>query len=159
MRSSPDVSHISPGGSRRRCTRPPAVPSKGWSGADPMTDQLPPSPAPIPAPDRQQIDRLNNLYDLCAPGSRDGWPARLVHAVQRMLARLLPRQRAFNAVLVDHINRNDLVGIEAHRASARTIAWVRDTVQLALDELRRHEQALAAWERRTNGVVTALRTS
>ncbi|HEY5616550.1 MAG TPA: class I SAM-dependent methyltransferase [Vicinamibacterales bacterium] len=124
-----------------------------------MTDQLPPSPAPIPAPDRQQIERLNNLYDLCAPGSRDGWPARLVDAVQRMLARLLPRQRAFNAVLVDHINRNDLVGIEAHRASARTIAWVRDTVQLALDELRRHEQALAAWERRTNAAVTELRTS
>ena len=53
--------------------------------------------------------------------------------------RLLSRQRAFNAVLVEHINRNDLVGIEAHHASAQTVAWVRDTVQFALEELRRHD--------------------
>ena len=73
-----------------------------------------------------------------------------------MVSRLLSRQRAFNAVLVDHINRNDLVGIEAHHASAKTVAWVRDTVQFALEELRRHQQALAAWERRTNAAVAAL---
>jgi 2-polyprenyl-3-methyl-5-hydroxy-6-metoxy-1,4-benzoquinol methylase len=121
-----------------------------------MTDQLPPSPAPIPAPDRHQIERLNDLYNLSAPGSRDNWSARLVDTVQRLVARLLPRQRAFNAVLVDHINRNDLVGIEAHRASVRTTEWVRDTVQLALDELRRHQQALAAWERRSNAAVASL---
>ncbi len=73
-----------------------------------------------------------------------------------MVSRLLSRQRAFNAVLVDHINRNDLVGIEAHHASAKTVAWVRDTVQFALEELRRHQQALAAWERRTNAAVASL---
>ena len=121
-----------------------------------MTDQLPPIPAPIPAPDRHQIERLNDLYNLSAPGSREGWPARFVDAIQRMLVRLLPRQRAFNAVLVDHINRNDLVGIEAHQASVRSIEWVRDTVQFALDEVRRHQQALAAWERRSNAAVAAL---
>ena len=121
-----------------------------------MTDQLPPSPTPIPPPDRQQIDRLNYLYSLSAPGSREGWSGRLIDRVQHLVARVLSRQRAFNAVLVDHLNRNDLVGIEAHHASARTIAWVRDTVQFALDELRRHQQALAAWERRTNAAVASL---
>jgi 2-polyprenyl-3-methyl-5-hydroxy-6-metoxy-1,4-benzoquinol methylase len=121
-----------------------------------MTDQLPPIPAPIPAPDRHQIERLNDLYNLSAPGSREGWPARLVDSIQRVMAMLLPRQRAFNAVLVDHINRNDLVGIEAHQASVRTIEWVRDTVQFALDEIRRHQHALAAWERRSNAAVGAL---
>lgn len=121
-----------------------------------MTDQLPPSPAPIPPLDRHQIDRLNRLYNLSAPGPREGWTGRLIDRVQNMVSRLLSRQRAFNAVLVDHINRNDLVGIEAHQVSAQTIAWVRDTVQFALEELRRHQQALAAWERRTNAAVAVL---
>jgi len=121
-----------------------------------MTDQLPPSPAPLPPPDRHQIDRLNRLYDLSASEPREGWTGRLIDKAQNMMSRLLSRQRAFNAVLVDHINRNDLVGIEAHHASAQTVAWVRDTVQFALEELRRHQQALAAWERRTNAAVAAL---
>ncbi|MGH9256107.1 MAG: class I SAM-dependent methyltransferase [Vicinamibacterales bacterium] len=117
-----------------------------------MTDQLPPSPAPIPAPDRHQIERLNELYDLTAPGSREGWRGRLIDRIQRMLSPLRSRQRAFNAVLVDHINRNDLVGIEAHRASAHIIEWM----QFALEELRRHQQALAAWERRSSAAVASL---
>ncbi|MET0164716.1 MAG: class I SAM-dependent methyltransferase [Vicinamibacterales bacterium] len=121
-----------------------------------MTDQLPPSPAPLPPPDRHQIDRLNRLYNLSASEPRDGWTGGLIDKAQNMVSRLLSRQRAFNAVLVDHINRNDLVGIEAHHASAKTVAWVRDTVQFALEELRRHQQALAAWERRTNAAVAAL---
>ena len=121
-----------------------------------MTDQLPPSPAPLPPPDRHQIDRLNRLYNLSASDPREGWTGRLIDKAQNMMSRLFSRQRAFNAVLVDHINRNDLVGIEAHHASAQTVAWVRDTVQFALEELRRHQQALAAWERRTNAAVTAL---
>jgi len=121
-----------------------------------MTDQLPPSPAPLPPPDRHQIDRLNRLYNLSASEPRKGWTGRLIDKAQNMMSRLLSRQRAFNAVLVDHINRNDLVGIEAHHASAQTVAWVRDTVQFALEELRRHQQALAAWERRTNAAVAAL---
>ena len=121
-----------------------------------MTDQLPPSPAPLPPPDRHQIDRLNRLYNLSASEPREGWTGRLIDKAQNMMSRLLSRQRAFNAVLVDHINRNDLVGIEAHRASAQTVAWVRDTAQFALEELRRHQQALAAWERRTNAAVAAL---
>jgi SAM-dependent methyltransferase len=121
-----------------------------------MTDQLPPSPAPLPPPDRHQIDRLNRLYDLSAPEPREGLTGWLIDKAQNMMSRLLSRQRAFNAVLVEHINRNDLVGIEAHHASAQTVAWVRDTVQFALEELRRHQQALAAWERRTNAAVAAL---
>ena len=73
-----------------------------------------------------------------------------------VISRILFRQREFNAVLVDHINRNELVGIEAHEASARTVEWVEDTVQSALDEMRRYQQALAAWEQRSHTAVTSL---
>jgi SAM-dependent methyltransferase len=124
-----------------------------------MSETLPPRPAPIPPPDRHQIERLNAIYDLSAPGPRPGWRGRFVDGTYRLIARFLSRQRAFNAVLVDHINRNDLVGIEAHHASVRTMAWVEEAVQSALERLERHQQALAAWERRSSAVAASLASS
>ena len=134
-----------------------------------MADPQPPRPAPTPPPDRQQIERLNSLYDLNAPpiSAPDGWRGRVVERLRSLLARLLFRQQEFNAALVDHINRNAIVGIEAHHASARTIAWVESTVHTtaerlegqvagALDELRRYHQALTAREHRSEAAVTML---
>lgn len=138
-----------------------------------MSDTLPPRPAPIPPPDRHQIERLNDLYDLAAPADLHGWRSRVTDRLRIFLVRILHRQQQFNAAVVDHLNRNALVGIEAHHASARTTAWVEDTVQSALDrvdstiekldasidEARRHQQALSAWERRSSDAVTALASS
>jgi SAM-dependent methyltransferase len=121
-----------------------------------MADTLPPRPAPIPPPDRHQIERLNAIYDLSSGDAQEGWLGRLAGRMHRITARLLGRQRAFNAVLVDHINRNSLVGIEAHHASARIVAWVEQAVQTALDETRRHQEALGAWERRTSQAMASL---
>lgn len=127
-------------------------------------------PAPIPAPDRYQVERLNTVYDLTAPGPRAGWRGWLAEPLRRFLVRILFRQQEFNAALVDHLNRNAAVGIEAHHASARTIAWVQETfdrmddtvqstlarVDAAVDELRRYEQALAARDRRSELAVQSL---
>jgi SAM-dependent methyltransferase len=134
-----------------------------------MADTLPPRPAPIPPPDRHQIERLNAIYDLSSGDAQQGWLGRLAGRMHRITARLLGRQRAFNAVLVDHINRNALVGVEAHHASTRIVDWVEQAVQTALDrfesqvdETRRHQEALAAWERRMASLASAheeLRTS
>ena len=121
-----------------------------------MAYTLPPRPAPIPPPDRQQIERLNAIYDLSFPDGRPGWVGRLAGWTHLVGRRLLGRQRSFNAVLVDHINRNALVGIEAHHASARAVAWVEDTVQAVLDETQRHQEALAAWERRTSQATASI---
>jgi len=128
-----------------------------------MTETLPPRPAPIPPPDRSQIERLNALYDFAAAGPPGGWRSRLSDRLRTFLARILFRQREFNAALVEHLNRNAVVGIEAHDASARTVAWVEEAVQTALDrceaqadETRRHQETLAAWERRTNQTMTSL---
>ena len=135
-----------------------------------MSDTLPPRPAPIPPPDRHQIERLNDLYDLAAVAPQDGWRGRLKDRLREFLIRLLYRQQEFNTALVDHINRNALVGIEAHHASARAIAWIEETVHdtvgsaldrfdSQIDEMRRHQQALGAWERRSTDAVTALASS
>jgi O-antigen chain-terminating methyltransferase len=138
-----------------------------------MSDTLPPRPAPIPAPDRHQIERLNVLYDLSADTVGRGGRGWLVDRLRRALARVLYRQQEFNAALVDHINRNAVVGIEAHNASARTTAWIESTVGAALgrvdaalqevrqyqDELRRYHQALAARERRSENAIALLTAS
>ena len=131
-----------------------------------MSDTLPPRPAPIPPPDRHQIERLNDLWDVSAPADRSGWRRRIVDRLRMFRARILYRQQQFNSTVVDHLNRNALVGIEAHHSSVRTIAWVEETVQDTLgrlvsqiDETRRHQQALGAWERRSTEAVTALASS
>lgn len=134
-----------------------------------MSD-TPPRPVPIPSPDRSQLERLNALYDFAAPVPEAGWRSRLSDRVRVFLARILFRQREFNAALVEHLNRNAVVGIEAHHASAQTIAWarettdqLRDTIERHVDELRgyqdelrRHQGALAAWEHRTGHAVASL---
>jgi SAM-dependent methyltransferase len=117
-----------------------------------LIDPLPPKPAPLPIPDREQLERLNTLYDLTAPSSRRGVRYRLVDAVQQVVARFLPRQRAFNAVLVDYINQT----VEMHDASTRIMDWVQDMVTYTIEENRRHQEALAAWERRSHSAVAAL---
>jgi SAM-dependent methyltransferase len=137
-----------------------------------MGDTMPPRPTPIPPPDRSQLERLNQLYDLAAgaPLVGGGWRDRIKDRLRGFLVRLLIRQQEFNAALVDHINRSTHVGIEAHHASERTIAWVEQTVQDTVrsardrlagqtDELRRHQEALGAWERRSGDAVAALAAS
>lgn len=131
-----------------------------------MSDTLPPRPGPVPPPDRHQIERLNDLYDLGASAEPIGWRGRIADRLRLFLARILYRQQEFNAAVVDHLNRDMLVGIEAHHASARTIAWTEETVRSALerfssqiDEMRRYQQALAAWEQRSHTAVASLTSS
>lgn len=127
---------------------------------------LPPRPEPIPLPDRHQLERLNTLYTIAGSASAGGWTGRLLFPIRKALARVLSRQQAFNAVVVEHLNRDAVVGIAAHEASARTIDWVEATMVTAmsesravLDDLRRHREALLARERRSESAVAALAAS
>jgi cyclopropane fatty-acyl-phospholipid synthase-like methyltransferase len=121
-----------------------------------MADSQPPRPAPIPAPDRHQIERLNALYELDVPGPRNGWRGRVVDRLRAMLARILFRQQEFNAALVDHINRNAGDWRRAHIASERMIVWFNETMRATTDEVQRYHQALRAREHRSDAAVTAL---
>jgi SAM-dependent methyltransferase len=118
-------------------------------------------PSAIPPPDRHQLERLNTLYQIidAAPSGGGGLKARLASGARRLLGRVLSRQQEFNAVLVDHINRNVNVGYEAHYASIRTIEWIGDAVdrcESTRDHFQRHLEALLARERRNDAAVTAL---
>jgi hypothetical protein len=118
------------------------------------------SPSAIPPPDRHQLERLNSLYQIIdtAP-AEGGLRARLASGARRLLGRVLSRQQEFNAALVDHINRNIVLGFEAHHASVNTIEWVAaavDKCEGATDEIQRHLEALLARERRNDTAVAAL---
>ena len=132
-----------------------------------MTDPIS-RPAPIPIPDRHQIERLNTLWNIIDAGRPgDGsLRARVAAGARKLFARILSRQQEFNAALVDHVNRDTVVAIEAHHASARLIEWVGDRMDptigrldAAVDELRRFQQALAARERRSEAGVASLAAS
>ena len=125
-----------------------------------MADTKGPQPSAIPPPDRFQIERLNSLYQIIdrAPEG-GGLRSRLASTARRLLARVLARQQEFNAAVVDHLNRDSAVSIEAHQASINTIEWVAavaDRCQGAADELRRHTEALLARERRNENAIGAL---
>jgi SAM-dependent methyltransferase len=129
-----------------------------------MADTLPP-PAPIPAPDRHQIGRLNTLWRVLDEHRRppSGLRGRMLAAARRIVEHVLQRQEEFNAGVVDHLNRNIEVAEQAHIASTLTIRWVEDRMDpavgrldAAVDELRRYQQALAARERRSDASVAAL---
>jgi 2-polyprenyl-3-methyl-5-hydroxy-6-metoxy-1,4-benzoquinol methylase/prefoldin subunit 5 len=132
-----------------------------------MADTLP-RPAPIPPPDRRQIDRLNTFWNIFddtsqpAPSMR----ARVAVAARRLLRRILLRQQEFNSTVVDHLNRNVEVAEQAHVASIGLIRWVEDTMDpavgrldSAVDELRRYQHALGARERRSEAAVASLAAS
>jgi 2-polyprenyl-3-methyl-5-hydroxy-6-metoxy-1,4-benzoquinol methylase len=120
-----------------------------------MSETLPPRPALIPPPDRHQLERLNDLYNLSIADPPRNLGDRIASLFRKVFVRVLRRQQDFNTALVDHINRNVAVGVEAHHASALAADWM----QSALDQMERHQQALAAWERRTNQAVASLSAS
>ena len=126
-----------------------------------MTDvKAGPQPSAIPPPDRSQLERLNTLYRIIdqAPAGA-GLKARLASSARRLLGRVLSRQQEFNAAVVEHINRNMALGLEAHHASANTIEWMAGTIdgyRDARDEVERHLEALLARERRNDTAVRAL---
>ena len=126
-----------------------------------MTDvKAGPQPSAIPPPDRSQLERLNTLYRIIdqAPAGA-GLKARLASSARRLLGRVLSRQQEFNAAVVEHINRNMALGLDAHHASANTIEWMAGTIdgyRDARDEVERHLEALLARERRNDTAVRAL---
>ena len=119
-----------------------------------MTDT--PRPAPIPPPDRHQIEHLNAIHGLEGGPRHPGTGGRLFHRIQILIARVLSRQREFNAAVVDHLNRNDRVASAAHEASARALDWAEQKIDSAVDELRRYQEALMARDRRNEIAVASV---
>jgi hypothetical protein len=84
-------------------------------------------PHPPPGPDEHQVTPLNTLWKIASPpaaGLRRGF----IEGVRRAVAPLFEQQQAFNAALVDHLNRNVPIARDTRESIASTLTVLRDTI-------------------------------
>lgn len=95
---------------------------------DRAIQQLPADfPQPPPVPDEHQITPLNSLWKIVAPPAT-GFRRGFITGVRRAIAPLFDRQQAFNAAVVDHINRNVAVERETRASIGSTLTVLHDTI-------------------------------
>ena len=85
-------------------------------------------PQPPPGPDEHQITPLNALWPLEALPPAGGLRGGFIDGVRRAVAPLFARQQAFNAAVVDHLNRNVPVGRETRASIDSSLTVLRDTI-------------------------------
>jgi hypothetical protein len=96
---------------------------------DRAIQQLPADfPQPPSVPDEHQVTPLNTLWRLDVAPAAGGLAAPLVSAIRRIVAPLFEQQQAFNAALVDHINRQVPVARETRASIDSTLTVLRDTI-------------------------------
>jgi SAM-dependent methyltransferase len=95
------------------------------------------------------VERLNVSWRLSGPETSPSFKQRLAAPFRRALTRLLGTQETFNASLVQYIN--------ADQQRLDVIDSALDRLDAAVDDARRHQEALAARERRMDAAMTAMR--
>ena len=96
---------------------------------DRAIQQLPADfPQPPPRPDEHQITPLNALWKIDVPAAGGGVAGLFVSPVGRIIAPLFEQQQAFNAAVVDHINRNVQAGRETRASIDSTLTVLHDTI-------------------------------
>ncbi len=105
--------------------------NEALSELDDAVQRVPDFPHPPPSPDETQVTPLNTRWEILTarPPSPTGWRARLAAFVWRLVEPSLAQQQAFNAALVDHLNRNVIPQREVPKAIETTIAVLRDQVE------------------------------
>jgi len=99
------------------------------------------APHPPPAPDETQITPLNERWRILpdAPPVAGGWLQRKIGGLAwRVAAPFFERQQAFNAALVDHVNRSVPVDRATREAIDASLRYTRD----ALGEIRTFQSTL-----------------
>jgi hypothetical protein len=108
---------------------------------DRAIQQLPADfPKPPRVPDEHQVTPLNTLWRISVPGAR-GWRRGFVDGVRRAVAPLFEQQQAFNAAVVDHINRSVPVARETRESIETTLTVLHDTIA----ELTRFQSLLVVF--------------
>ena len=118
-------------------------------------------PAPPPAYDEQKLPAINDSWTILA----DGLPARpaglngkAFDAVWPAIKPVFERQMAFNAALVEHLNRNAAAHRQAHAAIAQALPALRDSFE-ALVTLNRAWCSSCSRSRRSPTRTTARSTT
>lgn len=95
------------------------------------------------------VQQLNTSWRIAGPESRASLKQRLVAPFRRVLTRLLATQETFNAMLVQYVNSD--------QQRLDVLDEALDRLDAAVDEARRHQEALAARERRMDEAMRAMR--
>jgi SAM-dependent methyltransferase len=121
---------------RRRVEREAA--DRAYNDALTALDQafpkLPDLPHPPAAYDESQLPALNDRWGILSANpvtDLRGWRRRLAALVWGLVGPTLDRQQAFNATLVDHLNRN----VDVHRANRAAIEATLGAVRGELEKL------------------------
>jgi len=109
------------------------------SALDAALPGVPSMPHGSVPPDETQVTPLNERFAILGgmqpPG---GWKGLLLKPVWGLLAPVLARQEAFNAALVDHVNRNAAVGRSVRDSQLALI----ETLRIELERLATFHSAL-----------------
>ncbi len=107
---------------------------------DAAIQSLPPLPPAPPSPDETQVTPINERWEItrAVPAAGGGWRGRLGAFVLGLVRPALDQQQAFNAALVDHVNRN----IGAQRALPEALALAIEAFRQQIDLLVRFESRL-----------------
>lgn len=105
--------------------------NEALTALDAVLQQVRNMPHAPPAYDDRRLARLAELRDPLAPTKPDpgGWRGRAQAFARRLAAPLLEGQQAFNATLVDHLERNAGMHREVPRAVASSLALVREELE------------------------------
>ena len=104
------------------------------------------------SPHLQRVERLNSLWRVAGPEPAGGsLPRRLLFSVRRLIAAALRPQETFNAAVVEYINGT---AVERQRLDD----LVADC-RAAVDDALRHQEALAAREKRMEAGMAAIRAT
>jgi len=105
------------------------------------------APGELPTPpagyDESQLGPLNQRWDLMSlkPDEGKGWLRRVRAHAWSMAAPLFERQQAFNAALVDHLNRN----VAAQRDTIRTLQEMLAQLRQEQNRLLEFQTMLILW--------------
>jgi len=121
---------------RRRVEREAAdrAYNEALTALDRACPALPELPHPPAAYDESQLPGLNDRWRLVPAdpaAGLTGWRRRAALAVWRVVGPVFDRQQAFNATLVDHLNRN----VTAHRANREAIEATLGAMRAELEKL------------------------
>ena len=115
--------------------------NEALTALDRAIQALPELPAPPPPYDEQQLPVINEaLRSIPAgqPARSSWWHKTIVDSTWRVIGPMFERQAAFNAALVDHLNRNAV----AHREVSVALAAALPATRAGFESLIRFESLL-----------------
>lgn len=128
--------------------------NEALTALDRALQSMPAWPSP-PAPyDERMLPAINDAWKIVPDGSPvlpSGWRGRVADLTWRLVAPLFDRQMAFNAALVDHLNRN----ATAHRELSEAIAKALPAAREGFEGLIRFESLLLQFVQRITPLADA----